>query len=256
VPPEADAPIVLAFRPAIFLAAYSRGFSFEIMKSALFGRITAIVGVLLFLNLRTFGDSMQVDAENFKRLAGEVADLRDANAALQLRVTQLLSKTDALQEALREANERAIEKFDGMASRDDLSKVAEKFREIDQKREADRQLIFDQFEELRATLAQTPEPSPQIARKNDLNDKQVTPRPTTTNGFDGKVISYKIEPGDMLEKVLRGYNQRLKEDGRPRINTEQVLAANPGLNPDNLKAGKEIQLPVPDKASDGRQNVP
>src|SRR5262249_12776231 len=98
--------------------------------------ITALL--LLSCHLRPFADTIQVDAEEFKRLVGDVADLRDANTALQRRVAQLESKADALQTALREANERSVEKFGSVANRDDLVKMSDKIRQLDQNREADR----------------------------------------------------------------------------------------------------------------------
>src|SRR3954462_2693731 len=83
---------------------------------------------------------LQVDVEEFKRLAAEIADLRDANSALQRRVSQLQTKVDSLQDALRQSNERQTTKLADFVTRDDLAKMAEKIREVDQRREADRKL--------------------------------------------------------------------------------------------------------------------
>jgi uncharacterized protein YdiU (UPF0061 family) len=200
------------------------------------------ITVLLLLSVGLRADTIQVDAEEFKRLAGDVADLRDANTALQQRITQLESRNEALQKALRESDERWVEKFGAVASRDDLSKMADKLREIDQKREADRKLILEQFEKLATTLSASAETvTPKTARKSEAKE------PGFSKTFEGNVITYEIEPGDMLEKVIKKYNQRLDKDSRPHVTSEQVQAVNPGLNPNNLIAGRKLQLPVPDR---------
>lgn len=209
------------------------------MRWVIWGRLVA-AGVLLVLG----GGRgwAQADGEEFKRLAGEVADLREANVALQRRMAQLESKTEALENALREANERAVANFGTVATREDLTKMGEMMRDLDQKREADRKLILDQLEKLSLGLNLSTEVS-RSGKKGESKSASAAP----AKPFEGNVLKYRVQSGDMLEKVLRTFNQQLKEDGRPRVTFEQVLAANPGLNPNNLLAGKEILLPVPDK---------
>jgi uncharacterized coiled-coil protein SlyX len=207
-------------------------------------RLVIITLLLLVSTRRLVADSIQVDAEDFKRLVGDVADLRDANTALKHRVTQLESRNESLQNALRALSEGTTEKFGAIATRDDLSKLAEKLRDLDQKREADRKLILDQIEKLATTFSASTDTS---ARKTP---KKNTPTAGTSAAaskpLQEKVVTYEVQPGDRLQKVLKRYNQQLDQDGRPHINAEQVVAANPGLNPNNLIAGKTLDLPVPD----------
>jgi uncharacterized protein YdiU (UPF0061 family) len=210
-----------------------------------FARFLSISILLLLSVKRSAADTIQVDAEEFKRLAGDVADLREANASLQRRVTQLESGNEALQKALREANERSIEKLGMAASREDLVKVTDKLREIDQQREADHKLILEQFEKLETTLKASAEaPAPKASKKRETKElASVAP----SKPIEARVLSYEIQSGDMLEKVLKTYNQQLEKDSRPHISIEEVQAANPGLNVNNLIAGRKLLLPVPDR---------
>ena len=209
------------------------------------GRLTSITLLLLLATKAPLADTFQVDVEDFKRLVGEVADLRDANTALQRRVTQLESRNESLQNALRESSDRSIEKFAAVASRDDLGKMADKLREIDQKREADRKLILEQFERLATALSAPTEPS--AAKPAKKADGQKSGQLASSKPIEGRSLTYKVQPGDMLEKVLKSHNQDLEKDSRPHVSLEQVEAANPGLNPNNLIAGRTLELPVPDR---------
>ena len=161
-----------------------------------FARFVSITVLLLLSIKRPLADTIQVDAEEFKRLVGDVADLRDANTALQRRFAQLESRNEALQNALRESNERSIEKFGAVASRDDLSRMADKLREIDQKREADRKLILEQLEKLAATLSASAEISgPKGSKKSDAKEPSLL---ASSKPIEGNFITYEIQPGDML----------------------------------------------------------
>ncbi|HEV8544065.1 MAG TPA: LysM domain-containing protein [Verrucomicrobiae bacterium] len=212
----------------------------------------AIVSVFLGVTAirATSAQGLQVDVEEFKRLVAEVADLRDANSALQKKVVQLQSRNESLADALRQSNERSMTKMADFATRDDLARIVEKIKEVDQRRESDRKLILEEFEKLTKTLSQPVEKSERNSRKHSKEKEEkesnksseADPKP-----LEGTFYSYKVKKGDMLETVLKDYNKQLKEEGRPTITAEQVKQANPNLSPNKLLVGKEILLPVPDK---------
>ena len=74
---------------------------------------------------RSFCQGVQVSAEDFKRLVGVVADLRDANAAYQRRIGQMQKEIDALRDALRESSERTTTKLGDFTTREEMKKIAD-----------------------------------------------------------------------------------------------------------------------------------
>lgn len=50
--------------------------------------------------------------------------------------------------------------------------------------------------------------------------------------------SYTIEPGDTLSKIAMKYQDRV-----PGLTWQQIKAANPGINPNNLRVGQVIRVP-------------
>ena len=85
------------------LAPAARDFYVATMK---FAAAKLILFALLCSALNGRAQGIQVDQEEFRRLQGEVADLRDAKAADQRRISELSKKIDQLQSALRESNEK------------------------------------------------------------------------------------------------------------------------------------------------------
>lgn len=73
---------------------------------------------------------------------------------------------------------------------------------------------------------------------NNLPIGQVVCIPITTtsneNRHDKKCLKYKIEQGDTLVKLSRKYNTTV----------DALLLANPGVNPNNLKIGSVICIPI------------
>jgi LysM repeat protein len=44
----------------------------------------------------------------------------------------------------------------------------------------------------------------------------------------------------------QAYNAEFKKLGKKQVTQKQVLAANPGLNPNNIRVGQKIFIPVLD----------
>jgi TolA-binding protein len=182
--------------------------------------------------------------EEVKRLAGEVADLRDANATQTRRITQMQKEIDSLREALRDSHERSMSKLGDYATREDLKKIVENIREVDQKRDSDRRLILEEFEKLGRTLSQ-PVERPNNRRnatsaREKESEKEAAP-------IEGTFLPYKVKDGQRLSDILKEYNTALKEQGIPPVTLEQVKRANPKLNVNRILVGQEILLPVPEK---------
>ena len=206
-----------------------------------FAAAKLILFALLCSALTGRAQGIQVDQEEFRRLQGEVADLRDAKAADQRRINELSRKIDQLQSALRESNEKHALKIGDAVTHDDLKKIVDQIVAVDKKRAEDRDVILDQFEKLAKVVANPGSKSrPRIKDDKEKEDE----KPAV---IEGTFIEHKVKDGDIFSKVLQDFNAALKDEGRPTVTTADVKKVNPKLNLDRLRVGQTILLPVPDK---------
>jgi TolA-binding protein len=203
----------------------------------------AILLSLLVLPLENYSQGNQELLEEIKHLAGEVADLREANSAQDRRIGQMQKEIDTLRGDVRESRDRATSKMGDFATRDDLKKMVENIREVDQRRESDRKLILGEFEKLGKTLSQPAERAERSSR-NKTKEKEHEP---DKEAASIEVLSYKVKDGQRLSDILKEYNGALKEQGRPPVTLEQVKRANPKININRIVVGQEVLLPVPEK---------
>jgi TolA-binding protein len=185
---------------------------------------------------------LQADNEELRRLQGEVADLRDANADSKRRITELNRRIENLQNALRESNERQISKQGDFITREDLKKIVDQINQVDEKRENDRKIILDAFEKLEKSLT-----SGSGRRTRDLPPPTRNPDKETSEKIEGTFYPHKVESGETFGHILEAYNDALEKEGRPRVSYSQVKKVNPKLDLNRIRVGQEILLPVPDK---------
>jgi hypothetical protein len=133
--------------------------------------------------------------------------------------------------------------------------------EIEKSRQADNNLVKEQFVELKKLLdrppqvivqpAPTPAPSTRDRGERDRGERDGKP-PKDNNeeeppAFNGDYFGYKIKSGDRLTQIIAAFNAKLKEEGKNKapITLDMVKKANPKMNPNNLVVGREIRIPVP-----------
>lgn len=204
----------------------------------------ALLLLLALISPRTFAQGLQVDVEEFKRMAGEVADLREANQAQQRRIRELTSQVESLRSSLREANDRHIAKLADFVTREDLKKIVESIREVDDKRESDKKLILEQIKELGKTLT-TPLPE---TNKQKNNRKNSEPRETTHEQpavIEGEFYEYKVQRNEVFSKIVSDWNATLKERGKKPVSYDDVKRANPKVNVNRIYEGQKLLLPLP-----------
>jgi hypothetical protein len=155
----------------------------------------------------------------YKRINAQIEDLVAAQAVMQ-------KKLAALSEELRQFKEDQArgEKF---ATRDDLRTLAEKLQEVERQRQEDRKAILDELQKLQKLPAPTRTTSKPAA----------TPSPPA---YSGKALEYIIQPNDTLSHILTD----LRKQGI-KVSERDIVAANPGLNPNRLLVGKKILIPLP-----------
>ncbi|MCX7722250.1 MAG: LysM peptidoglycan-binding domain-containing protein [Verrucomicrobiae bacterium] len=188
------------------------------MKRVLRLTIAAVLGCGLHL----YGQDAATE-ERLNKLQGQVEDLFAAQRAQREQIAELARELAALN--ARHANAQTQ-----FVTREELRLLAEKIQELDRKREADKELILREIEKLGKTLSA---PS-RAANVPAVDATQLSP--------DQKGYEYVIQPGDTLSAIAEAYRQR-----NIKVTVEQILAANPGLDPKRLKVGQKIFIPAPSR---------
>ena len=151
------------------------------------------------------------------------ADLQEDKANQRKQIEALSKEIQALREAQSQPNT-------SYATHDELRKLAERVQEIDKKREADKELILKEIQQLGRTVANPP---PVKAPK-----KEITADSVKKDGPADKGYEYVVQSGDSLSLIAAAY----KEKG-VKVSVDQILKANPGLKAEKLKVGQTIFIP-------------
>jgi len=189
------------------------------MKRILFSLLLAAATVT---NLRAqdTGTQQQID-----KLFGMIQDVQ---AAQELQA----KKTAALEQEIAELRDKVnTPQVNNSASADDLKSLAQKVQEIDQKRQADRELILDQIKQLGRVAASAPVHSkPVAAAPADAGD--------TAPAAPQKGYEYVVQAGDTIGLIAKAYREK-----GVHVSSTQILKANPGLDANKLYVGKKVFIP-------------
>ena len=163
--------------------------------------------------------------QQIDKLSGQIQDMLDAQAAQGKRI-------DALEKEISDLSDKSNQP--GVAaSPDDLKKLAEQVQEIDKKRQDDNERILKELERLDKSMGVSP------SHKTAPSVSPTSPGGPTSSGPQ-KGYDYTIQDKDTLSAIAKAYRaQGIK------VTTSQILAANPGLNPNSLVVGKKIFIPAP-----------
>ena len=221
------------------------------VRNMKFAAAVLSISALLCSALPTGAQGLQADNEELRRLQGEVADLRDANAESKRKISELTRKIENLQNALRESNEKQISRQGDFITREDLKKIVDQINQVDEKRENDRKIFLEAFEKLEKGLASGSSSSsgsrrsrPEVTRETREPEKE---KEKEGEKIEGTFYPHKVANGETFGHILEAYNEALQKEGRPRVTYSQVKKANPKLDLNKIRVGQEILLPVPDK---------
>lgn len=158
--------------------------------------------------------------ERYKRLAATVEDLVAAQAAQQKKINVLAQEI----QNLRDENLKAAS---ANVTKEELRSLAEKLKESERQREADKKLIVDEI----AKLGKAP-----IAAPSSESHK---PKIDPTGPVPDKGYEYAIVAGDTLSGIVAAY----RKEG---VKTTQALVekANPNVNWNKLRIGQKIFIPT------------
>ena len=165
--------------------------------------------------------------QQLDQINGRLQDLIDAQAVQAKRITALEKDISDLRD---KSNGSGV-------SADDLQKLANQVQEIDKKRQEDRELILKEIAKL-GKAGGTPVSSPVHKSPPTLSTPPAEPGLTGTGPQKG--YEYKVAEHDTLSIIAKAYR-----DQGIKVTAEQILKANPGLNPNSLKVGQKIFIPAP-----------
>ena len=162
--------------------------------------------------------------QQINKLNGQIQDLLDAQAVQAKRITALENEISELRDKPTASG----------ANPDDLQKLANQVQEIDKKRQEDRELILKEIGKLGKVSGAS-------------SGRKSTPGVTTNAATGGSSAGgkengyeYKVAAGDTLSIIAKAYR-----DQGIKVTADQILKANPGLDPKSLKVGQKIFIPAP-----------
>jgi LysM repeat protein len=164
-------------------------------------------------------------------MSADVESILSANAALQKKVSDLENQVQKLREDL----DRVTNSNRDSATADSVKLLADKIQEVDKKREADKDLILEQFTKLGKKLEVVPAP-------------RATPHQpiaTESSNVPDKGYPYTIQPNDTLSGIVVDFNAQFKAKGMKTITMKQVMEANPNVSWNRLRIGQKIFIPAP-----------
>ena len=180
------------------------------------------ISLAAFLPVRAQDAALE---ERVNKLNGYLQDLQAPVEAQRKQIDELNRQMDSLREQLNKPGNGA--------TADDLRKLADQVQEIDKKRQADKELILKEIESLGKVAARP------------AKSKPVTDTPAANGSPNDKGYEYTVQSGDTLMAIAKAYR-----DQGIKITVDDIVKANPGLKPTNMKVGQKIFIPAP--TADGK----
>jgi LysM repeat protein len=169
--------------------------------------------------------------QQLDKLSGQIQDITAALDVQNKRIDDLEQKINDLQDKLNQPG------GNNFASTDDLKKLADQVQQIDQKRQSDNDQILKELERLEKSLNVTPGHTSDPGTTTTANP---TATPAVSPYANVPHYEYPIKEGDTIGAIAKAYTaQGIK------VTTKEILKANPGLNPSNLRVGQKIIIPQP-----------
>jgi len=163
--------------------------------------------------------------ERYKRLNASIEELIAAQAAIQKKIA-------ALTDELRAVRDEASRTTGTAASRDDLRKLAETVAELERQRQADKEVILAEIKKLAKVPVAPPPRVPVTEPKTN---------PDSVPGVPDKGYEYVVRENDTLSGIVSEYRKK-----GVKVTVELVQKANPKLDPNRMRVGQKIFIPLPE----------
>lgn len=202
-------------------AAGNRAFHSAMKKIAIVTFLAVLAGSATFAQDAT---QQQID-----KLSGQIQDLLAAQG-------QMTRRLDAMEKEISDLQDKVnTPQVSDSASRDDLKALAEQVQEIDKKRQADRELILKEIGKLGKVAAAAPAPT---HSKPDVDTSK--PADEGASAAPQKGYYYTVQPGNTIAAISKAYR-----DQGVKVSTDDILKANPKVDPTKLYVGQKIFIPDP-----------
>jgi LysM repeat protein len=189
--------------------------------------LVILISTLSLARAQDAGTQQQLD-----KLAGQVQDLLAAQEQQGKRLDDLAKQISDLSDKVNSPATTTS------ASADDLKSLATQVQEIDKKRQADRELILEQLKDLANGIG--PSPGHKSKHTVDTTATTATGDDSTGPAVPQKGYPYTIEAGDTVSAIAKAFR-----DKGVKVSVNQILRANPKLDPAKLFVGEKIFIPDP-----------
>jgi nucleoid-associated protein YgaU len=170
--------------------------------------------------------------ERFKRLSGQVDDILKSQA-------DQLRRLGDLEDAVKNLRDQQSRPNASYASQEDLKRLADAIKEVDNNRLKDYEKIREEIGQLGKVLAEPPTSHP------------VPNRPSTHGNVDAGVKQdengywYVVKRGDFLSTIAKAFNEQ-----GIKVTLDQIEKANPNVDSTRLRVGQKIFIPAPKQTGD------
>jgi len=196
-------------------------------------------------------DALRQELEDkLRRVERDLEAVKEANDSLRKKLAELQRTTDTVSEEAAKVATASSNALQTRAGKQELNQLRDALKESESRREADKKLFLEKFEELRKLMAggasAPPPPAPKAGKsRSDPPAEKSRPLPP---GVADTGVYHVIEKNQTALEILKAYNDDLKAKGRTaKISFAQLQAANPGVNLDRLRTGQKLFIPIPEK---------
>jgi vacuolar-type H+-ATPase subunit I/STV1 len=190
--------------------------------------------------------------DRLRRAERDLEAVKETNDSLRKKLADLQRATDLVTEEAAKAATASNNALQSRAGKQELSQLRDALKESESRREADKKLFLEKFDELRRLMASAPPapvfaPTPKAKERTEPAGNSHSSKAPAANVSD-KGVYHTVEKNQTALEILKAYNDDLKSKGRTgKITLAQLQAANSGANLDRLRAGQKLFIPIPEK---------
>jgi len=189
--------------------------------------------------------------DKLRRAERDLEALKESNESLRRKLTALdgaLNEISRLSAERDRANNNILKLT---ASKEELHQLEKALKESEQRRDADKKLFLEKFEELRKVIAAAPA-APAFTPATPKHGKEKAEPSSSKKSQSANVpdtgVYHTVEKNQTALEILKAYNDDQKAKGHAgKITLRQLEAANPGADMNKLRAGQKLFIPIPDK---------
>lgn len=175
----------------------------------------------------------QQEEERWRKVSAQLEELISTQEVLRKRLSTLEEENRALRTEVTKAGNAGVspEEFQRV-----IKEIANKLKEVDDKRVADNKTILEQVKQLVREIKPGAATTQATVTKATSTVPDVSdPLPGAQEGF-----THVMQEGETISAVVQAF----KAQG-VKTSMKAVLAANPKVNPNRIKPGTEIFIPKP-----------